>query len=318
MRPAEWIDRYVTAVGGALPAKKAGDAELEIRSLIHDGLEAAGFPDPEQADEETVLRVLEGFGDPKRLAADSQPERYLIGPALFPHFITVASIVLVVVAGLWLFGIAVAAGTDRAGFEPLAALDGLLRGIVQTFATLVVVFALIERFTGREVASRPGKGKTWDVRSLPPATTPDRYSLADIVVGIGMAAAAIVIFNWYPHLFQGISLDDGEVTVIPLLSEVFFGFVPWLTALWLMEIALSASVLAAGHWRPLTRALEIGLSVFTLGILGSMLATGPLAETASLEPLLKMVAAVAFAIVGVIALVRTYRLVSGRGRGAAA
>ncbi len=123
MRPAEWIDRYVATVGAAFPAKKAKDAEMEVRSLIHDGLEAAGFPDPEQADEETVLRVLEGFGDPKRLATESQPVRYLIGPALFPHFRAVASIVLVAVAGLWLFGIAVAAGTDRTGFEPLAALD---------------------------------------------------------------------------------------------------------------------------------------------------------------------------------------------------
>ncbi len=185
---------------------------------------------------------------------------------------------------------------------------------MQTFATLVVVFALIERFAGREIAGRPDKGKTWDVRSLPPATAPDRFSMADIVVGIGMAIAAIILFNRYPHFFQGISIDDGEVTVIPLLSDVFFRFVPWLTALWLMEIALSAGVLAAGHWRPLTRAFEIGLSVFTMAILAGMLATGPLAETASLEPLLKMVIAVAFAIVGVIALTRVYRLVSRRSR----
>ncbi len=309
MKPAEWIDRYVAALGAAHPARKASDAELEVRSLICDELEAAGFPDPETADEATVLRVLDGFGDPRRLAAASRPERYLIGPSLFPIFRTVTTVVLAVIVGLWLFGMAVAAGTGNDG-APLELIGGLFTGVAQTFATLVVVFALAERFSPeRPVAA----ARSWNARSLPPVRVPDRVKTFDTMASIGAAVAGIMVLNWHPQGIQGIYFAGGDgITAQPLFSETFLGFVPWLTALWVLEIALGVTVLAMGHWRPLTRTMEFALSLAGLGILANMIATSGLAATTSFEPVLKLALALAFAVVGVRTMTRLYRLIVRR------
>ena len=55
MNAQEWIDRYVNAVGSALPVRERGDVEAEIRSLIQDELEARDVTNLEDADEATVL-----------------------------------------------------------------------------------------------------------------------------------------------------------------------------------------------------------------------------------------------------------------------
>jgi hypothetical protein len=104
MNAQEWIDRYVNAVGEALPLRERGDVEAEIRSLLQDELEARGvaLDDP---DEQTVLSVLEQFGRPEDLAARYAPPRVLIGPTLFPIFRLVTTIVLLVLVGVWVLAL---------------------------------------------------------------------------------------------------------------------------------------------------------------------------------------------------------------------
>ncbi len=310
MNAQEWIDRYVNAVGAALPVRERGDVEAEIRSLIQDELEARGVTDLAAADEPTVLSVLEQFGRPEALAARYHAPRSLIGPALYPTFRIVTTIVLLVLTGVWVFGIAVNVGMGRGMLDnPLETVGGLVGGLFQTFGTLVFVFALIETFSRSKIEAETAD-QPWNPRSLPKVETSERVKVGELVVGIGFNLVAIVIFNAYPEWISAISVTDGQVTVTPLLSENFMTFVPWLTILWSLTIALNAYVLAQGHWRPLTRWLEVGLALFGLAILGWMLVDGPLLAWAALEPVAKLVVAIVFAVTAISAVVQIYRLVT--------
>lgn len=319
MNAQEWIDRYVYAVGEALPPRERGDVEAEIRSLIQDELEARGA-DLGNPDEQAVLSVLEQFGRPETLAARYAAPRALIGPALFPIFRLVTTIVLLVLVGVWVFGVAVDVGIyQRPLTNPAAMIGDLVGGLFQTFGTIVLLFALIEAFAHGKIEAEV-KQQPWNPRTLPKIERGERVKVSELVAGIAFSLAAILVFNAYPEWISIVSLKDGEVTATPLLSANFLVFVPWLTLLWGLSIALDAYVLAQERWRLLTRWLQIGLSVFGLVIFGWMLMTSPLVTWPALEVSARLTVAIIFAVTAVDLIVQVYRLarqqVAGVGAGA--
>lgn len=307
MNAQEWMDRYVYAVGEALPLRERGDVEAEIRSLIQDELEARGatLDDP---NEQVVLSVLEQFGRPEELAARYAPPRALIGPTLFPIFRLVTTIVLLVLVGVWVFGVVVDVGMyQRPLTNPAAMVGDLVGGLLQTFGTIVLIFALIETFARGKIEAEV-KQQPWNPRTLPKIERGERVKVSELVAGIAFSLVAILVLNAYPEWISAIVIKDGEVSATPLLSENFLVFVPWLTLLWGLSIALDAYVLAQGRWRPLTRWLQIGLSAFGLVIFGQMLMTEPLVTWPALEVSARLIVAIVFAVTAVDLIVQVYRL----------
>lgn len=311
MKAQEWIERYVYAVGEALPIHERKDVEAEIRSLIHDELDARSNGVTGDMDEATVLEVLQQFGRPEEFAARYHAPRSLIGPALYPIFRIVSTIVLTVLLGVWIFGVAIDVGMYQRPFaDPLGMLGDLFGGLLQTFGTLVLVFALVETFSRgqlEEEIAADRKGEPWNPKSLPKAETTERPKIGELVVGIGFNLVAILIFNAYPEWIAAIFVRDGEMTRMPLLSENFAVFVPWLTLLWTLSIALSALVLIQGRWQPLTRWLQIGLEVLTLVLLVWMLVGGPLLAWSALEPVATLVVAIILAVATIDLVVQIFR-----------
>ena len=99
------IDRYVREIGRKLPQKSRSDIEKEIRSALEDMLEDRSKKESRAVDEEMTVQVLKEYGKPEKVAASYLPERYLIGPQLFPTFWMVAQIVFVVLTALALVGL---------------------------------------------------------------------------------------------------------------------------------------------------------------------------------------------------------------------
>lgn len=290
MQPKEWIDRYVNEVGERMPAKQRADVELEIRSLIEDELEAAG-----QADEAAVFAVLRKFGPPEEMAAHYVPPRYLIGPALFPTFTMVLRIVLLVILGVSLFGVAVDVGVNNTGWpSPLEFVGGLFAGLIQAAAWVVLVFAIVEHFTR-------GKGleekKSWDPRSLPKVEDAERVDRGEAVAGILFSAFGLVLFNLMPGWLEGVVFSGGDS---PLVTELLRTYILWLSTLWALTIAFNVYLLVHGRRTALSRWLELGLSVASLVVLGVMLAGGPLSTHPGVDNGIKVALAVTFAVVAVV------------------
>jgi hypothetical protein len=166
------LERYLHATRSHLPARIRDEVLVELRSDIE--AEAA---EQEAAlgraltldEEETILRR---WGHPAELAARYRSRQHLIGPTLFPLYMTTLGLSLgtALPVGL-LVGIAVVAagaGAERhAGALLMQQLLRLCNIAIHTFAWITLAFALLETPAAASVPRR-----SWRPRDLPLPTLP--------------------------------------------------------------------------------------------------------------------------------------------------
>lgn len=304
MQPKEWIDRYVFEVGRRLPGKQCVDVALEMRSLIEDELDGLGHAPAESE----VLDVLAKFGPPDEMAVRYGAPNYLIGPVLLPVFRVVAGIVLTIQAAVILFAIAVGVGVDGEMINPLESLAGLAGGLLQTFGMIVLIFGLVERFGDTQPESET---KPWDPRTLPAVVDQDRVKVGETVTSMVFLAVLIVLFNTSPR-WTGITHIGEGATVVPIMSDAFWAYAPWLTIVWGAELMLKAVVLLRGRWGAATRIVNIVISGAGLFILFDMLTSPePLLAFAPADPGLRVGLAVIFTVAVIEIVQQLYRLFKG-------
>jgi hypothetical protein len=286
------IDTYVSEVGRRLPRKTRSDIEAEIRSILQDILDERSQKTGKPVDEEMTLEVLKAYGAPEKVAATYQGERYLIGPRLYPIFILVLRIVLVVTGVLAAIGLGIALsqtfGSLQNAFETtFKAIANFGTTIMIALGNIVLIFAILEwalfRAGGEAEVKGLPKEKEWDPRALTKVSAPNQVKMGETIAEIVGCFAAIVIFNFYPKIIgftpslNGLvgsgywTVGFGNLTFVPLLSEAFFYFVPYLTLVWVLTIILDIVLLRMGYWNAVTRILLIGLKIVNIVIAAAML-----------------------------------------------
>jgi len=222
----DWIERYIYEVTRRLPEKDREEVSRELYSNICDML-------PENASEEEIKAVLNGFGPPAALSEQyRQKPRYLISPAMYDYYIRTLKWAIPLV-GCILFVIGAIIGvTDAIQNETVnaAALlsgvisNGLSIGISAAFQALVWVtigFVIADR-TGAKI--KPFHGE-WTVDQLNDVIVDDkkRIPLSDSITELVMTAVFTVLFILFcmgtlPFIFI---IRDGSTTVTRLFSESF-------------------------------------------------------------------------------------------------
>ena len=283
------IDTYISEVGRRLPRKNRLDIEAEIRSVLQDMLEERSQTTGKPVDDELTFEVLKEYGAPEKVAASYMPERYLIGPRLYPIFLTVVRIVFPAIVIIAATSVLINLSQHAATMSDLAsafgyALVGLATSAISALGNLVLIFAIIEWVLRNEGITVKGKErmkeKEWDPRSLTRISTPNQVKLGEKIAEIVTSFAAIVIFNFYPQIIGFTpSLNSvaetgnwSSVTFVPLLSEAFLFYVPYLTLVWALTIFLDIFLLRQGTWNAVTRIFAIGLKLISIIIAASMLA----------------------------------------------
>ena len=284
------IDTYISEIGRHLPKKTRADIEAEIRSILQDMLDERCQKTGKPVDEEMTLDVLKTYGAPEIVASTYVGERYLIGPRLYPVFITVLRIALMVIGILAAMGLGVA--VYQTTLSPLNTFDTIIKAItnfgvsvITVLGNIVLIFAILEWALYRAGTKVDLKGlpkeKGWDPRSLAKVSSPNQIKIGETILEIVGCFAAIVIFNFYPQIF-GLGNLAGEVwyvgfgsgTIFPLLSQAFFYYISYLTLVWALTIILDIVLLRIGRWAIITRIFSIGLKVVNILIAVAMLA-GP-------------------------------------------
>lgn len=105
MKNNKFIDPYVQEIGRHLPRKIREDVKLEIRGALEDRLEERGLDAKKDAAE--LQKILIDYGDPEKVATSYLPEKWLIGPKIYPTFEMALKIALTVIIGLSLLGFSV-------------------------------------------------------------------------------------------------------------------------------------------------------------------------------------------------------------------
>jgi hypothetical protein len=241
-------DRYLDAALRGIPEGQRSDVERELRSSIADAVDDRVGAGEEPAAAERS--VLEGLGDPTRLAAGMTGRpMYLIGPDLFPNYrrlLTVLMGIIVPIAG-------VAVGLVelfRGGTIGSAVVAG--GGVAVTVAVhlgfwVTLAFALVERAdaarqSASEIRSTLGR---WSLDDLPPLRS-DRIGIGetvgDVVSNLLGAGFLVVVsgLTW---------TNPSNGQVVPILEPSLVGFwIPLLVVVLLALVGLYVVLHLVGRW----------------------------------------------------------------------
>lgn len=262
------IDRYLESVRLLLPLDQRDDITAELRDVLmtrrEEKAEALGRPLTRQEDE----ALLKDFGHPLTVAGRYGPQRYLIGPELYPVFIFVVRIVLAcVIAGGLIAGLTqgVIVRTPPATAIKTAVSTVWTGGFV-SIGVMTLIFAALQRRPVREKLF----GDWVPSRDLPRIAPRRRPRWYDHVAGI--AVQSIFILWWVGWArFEPTTIISGE----GVLQIVF---APIWHALYWPVLALSAGIIVvngmklafAGRQR-VTRLADMALQGALLGAVAWLL-----------------------------------------------
>jgi hypothetical protein len=269
------VDRYLAAVSDLLPARLRKDTVTEIHSLIQDALDDRSKVEGRAPDEDMMAAVLKEFGSPEKIVAPYLPEKYLIGPRLYPTFILVLKIALPIIAVLMLvvtwIGVNPAAGMTTSEFftDLIKSLANTFSVVVQAFGNIVLIFAILQ-WAIPEFKAIP-KDKEWDPHSLKAISQPDKIKRGELITEIVFTFIALIIFNFYFDRVGIYNNLDGQWTFIPILTDAFKTYIPWLSLLWVLTILLDVLVLRHGAWQTGTRWFSILVSALNIVIATSLM-----------------------------------------------
>ena len=260
------IDKYIIEVGKYLPRKNRADIEAEIRSTLEDMLDERMQTSGERvpADEATVMEVLKEYGSPREVAAKYKTHQYLIGPRLFPLFEMILRIVFTVVTVVSFIGLGVTlAKTGLSGVAFVSAIKdwflNLVGGLVAAFGNITVIFAIMER---TPMSQRYEKEfNEWDPKDLEKEHDPDEVDLPDHIATIIFTFLGLVIVNLYPNVLSIGFVNNSTWTSMPILTEAFFRFLPWINIMGLLQIVFNGYMLSRREWQTPTRIISIVMDI---------------------------------------------------------
>ena len=246
------IDLYVAEVGKRLPLRSRTDIEAELRSTLEDMLEDRSRKAEKPVDDEMVKDLLKEYGPPDKVAAAYHPTQYLIGPRLYPFFVFVLRIVLSVLTVVLLVMLGIQIATQPLPGPELAraiasGLAGILGAALQAFGNIALVFAILERVLPASEFKFDERKKEWDPATLMKQAEPAEVKLWEPIAAIVFTAAAMFVINGYPQIVGLWFLQNGQWHPLPVLTEAFFRWLPYLNVLWALQIALNLVLLRQGR-----------------------------------------------------------------------
>jgi hypothetical protein len=273
------IDRYLATVSDILPARQRKDTVTEIRSLIQDALDDRSKTEGRAPDDAMMAEVLKQFGPPEKIVAPYLPEKYLIGPHLFPTFMLVIRIVLPIIAvltlvGFWIGYTRIVSITGVELFTDIfKSLGSALSAVIQAFGNIVLIFAILQ--WALPEFKLPAKSEEWDPHSLRVISQPDKIKRGELITEIFFTMVALIIFNFYLDRVGIYNNINGTWTFTPVLTAAFTPYIVWFDLLWVLTIIQDVVLLRTGAWRTGSRIFSIVLSGFTIALAVSLMSNIP-------------------------------------------
>lgn len=265
------IDRYVAEVGKNLPLLNGRkDIEKELKSTLEDMLEDRAQSSGRVRDEAMEIEVLKEYGSPQKVAQTYNPHPYLIGPKMFPFYLFVLKIVLTVVVSVMLVLAGVQAVTDTpfmgADFVKIIGqgLGSALSAAIAAFGNVTLVFVILERVLPEKEIGGFNDEKDWDPASLAKEPDPDSVSRSELISEIVFTFVALAILNIYPQWLGMFFGSENEIVFVPMFTEKFFQFVPYINIVLIAEILLDIYLLRSAIWNQLTRLSKVIIEAASL------------------------------------------------------
>ena len=268
------LNVYLDETRQHLPLNNRDDIIAEIRSVLLDMIEERNPNPGSTPDEATIKAVLSEFGSPRKVAHQYTTHQYLIGPQIFPVYLQVLKIVLIVVAALNIFGVIIAivsgSATDNGFFiSVLETVGGLFSSLFTAFGIVTLSFVLIERFAPQELQAEIEED--WSPDDLKKVEDKQRVSIPELAVEITLGIVFIILINVYLDRIGIYYLTDTGWVSAPILNENILRYIPWITATAVLDIALNLYLIRKGIWDGATTVAKILINVFKIAVLTAII-----------------------------------------------
>jgi hypothetical protein len=269
----ELLDRYLQAVKKYLPSRRQDDIIAELRANMESQLE------DKEAELGRPLTVAEAgdwlkqMGSPMMVAPRYQPQQYLIGPAIFPIYLYVLRMVIVLAVIVYSLVVAVVipltAPSGEARITSALRIPGIL---INTAVWVTAVFAAVEFFAAHYPGKCPpidGLFGAWSPGTLPPLEkTPTAGSkprsfaqaVAEIVFGLFFLGWLLLIPR-HPFLILGPGVIPWNASPFQF-ADVWMAFFWWVVALGITQLIWRSVDLARGTWQYPTPIQQIVFKAF--------------------------------------------------------
>jgi hypothetical protein len=278
----ELLDRYLQAVKKHLPWERQDDIIAELKANLESQLEdkEAGLGRLLTKDE--VEAWLKQIGPPMQVAGRYLPQRYLIGPAVFPMYWYVVKlacfwcfVIYAVVSVVQVFNGGIGNATELAG----AALR-VPEVLMTTVAWVTLIFAAIEFGLARNPSKRGPLANApfdWSPGALPPVVTtagpgkrPRSFAMAVTEVTFGyLFLAWLLLIPAHPWLLMGPGALYFHASPYQL-TPVWVQFYWWVVVANVLQLGWRTVDLLRGSWqrpRPILRLAMSTISMIPLVVL---------------------------------------------------
>lgn len=257
------IERYLHAVSRYIPPKKRGDILAELRSVLIDALEDRFGESPSDSQVEELLKE---FGPPKEVAASYHPQgQFLVGPALYPLFKMVATIVIAAVLGAQALAWGVSAFVAGADFSVLEMVGSIFNSIPGAFGWVVIVFMILQYFDAKPNLDE----ERWEPKSLPEINPGEEVKRGGLIVGLVFNVLFLVLISLFPQWIGFVTTPGGKFYPNPVIIE-YLTLIQISLACW---IGFNVFLLWKGRQDLYTRLMSLILNLYSAVVL-TLLVTG--------------------------------------------
>jgi hypothetical protein len=260
------LERYLQAVGFWLPKRQKEDILAELSEDLRSQIDEKEVELGRRLTEDELGTILKQCGPPGLVANRYQPQRYLIGPAVFPIYWLVLRTALLWALAPWLLVSVVLA------IYPGASLLGTLQAIWWAGACLTagitLGFAVVER-----VQARTRFLERWNPSKLPPVVKPPKpVGRADSIVGLVFCAVFLAWWLTVPHDWR---LVFGPGAGMFQVSPALHGYYVPVILTTVATMAQAIINLFRPQWTWLPPATRFVTTAVGLGIVKSMVSAYP-------------------------------------------
>jgi hypothetical protein len=233
------VESYVNEVCRFVPSELRDEIARDLREAIAEEIYVLADARNEDATDTDVKLVLNRFGHPLKVAARYQPQRYLIGPEIFPAMLQTLRVVIGFALGVQVLAVIVMGSLEGWSVGPWGLFWMTFEFVLGVIVVVVGVFIAIE-YSGEKL----GWYETWRVQSLTPHSM-STISLSDIVTNI--VTGGFFLLWWNDVVVLQNTIFDGALSfdLMPIWSDYFWFFnvvFGWLFVLHIYTLIL-------GVWR---------------------------------------------------------------------
>ncbi len=239
----EMLDRYIIDTARRLPGKNRKEIALEIRSTILDMLEDKYEGYPDMAQTQALEEILKQMGNPSKIARSYLPDKYLVGPMIYPFFKKIWTVIWAIISIILAVRLMLIISESPNGKAIFEFAGTALNSFIISFGILVFIFFILEKFnTFDEFKEEEEKWKPSDLPEIENGVVKIGEEIASIV----FLVVAIIVFNTYLRNFSLFFIENGSWDSLTAEHNNLLPFIPFLTGIWICEIIFHFSTIKFG------------------------------------------------------------------------